>query len=361
MGSSKGQVIGGSPGTTRLRRRLAGVALALAAALATGPALVPAARAQAPTAEWAKVIDAAKKEGKVVLYTANVGVKFHSDIAAAFEKRYGIPVEILEARASELRERIRTEQAAGRAIGDVSHNGSTTTTLQQREGTFQPYGELPALAGLMPQFKADGTRIPIFAIVYGILVNTRQVPAGTEPRSWKDLADPKWKGKILSDDMRALGGGSVLYFVTTDAYGRGFHEELSKNALVFSRDISDSERRVARGEYPIWVPFAFSNFAQLRGLPVKAVVPAEGATYVNYEIAMLKNAPHPNAARLLMNFFLEKEAQGIYANGGYVPTVQGVSLSAPPQIRELIEVKLMGTTNPDRQNEMLNTAKEIYK
>ena len=62
---------------------------------------------------------------------------------AAFEAKYGIRVELLEARASELRERIRTEQAAGKVLGDVSHNGSTTTALQLAEGTFQPYGALP--------------------------------------------------------------------------------------------------------------------------------------------------------------------------------------------------------------------------
>lgn len=313
--------------------------------------------------DWDKVVEAAKKEGKVVLYTANVGVRFHHDIAAAFERKYGIPVEILEARASELRERIRTEQAAGRAIGDVSHNGATTTTLQAREGTFQPHGTLPALNQLLPDFRAqaDGTRIPLFAIVYGMLVNTRLVPPGSEPRSWRDLLDPKWRGKILSDDLRALGGGSVLFFVTHDAFGRGFHEKLAEQNLIFTREIRDAERRVARGEAAIWIPFTFANFQQLKGLPVKPVVPEEGATYVGYQIAMLKDAPRPNAARLLMNFFMEQEAQAIYAKGGYVPVVKDVALSAPAEIRELIEVKLLGTTDPDRQNDMLKAAREIYK
>lgn len=335
------------------RRRVTGLVAGSAALAAT-----PWATAQA---DWDKVVDAARKEGKVVLYTANVGVKFHHDIAAAFQKRYGIPVEILEARASELRERIRTEQAAGRAIGDVSHNGATTTALQLKEGAFQPYGALPALSGLLPQFKSDGTRVPLFAIVYGMLVNTRLVPAGSEPRSWNDLLDPKWKGRILADDLRALGGGSVLFFVTHDAFGRGYHEKLAQQNLVFTRDIREAERRVARGEAAIWIPFTFANYPQIRGLPVKPIVPTEGATYVMYEIAMLKGAPRPNAARLLMNFFLEREAQGIYANGGYVPVAQGVALSAPPDIRELIEVKLLGTTDAERQNDMLKAAQEIYK
>ncbi len=343
------------PARRRFHRTLLGAA--------TAGAMPAIARAQAASsaADWERTVEAAKKEGKVVLYTANVGVKFHHDIAAAFTRRYGIGVELLEARASELRERIRTEQAAGRSLGDVSHNGSTTSTLQQRDGAFQPYGALPALSLLDERHAANGTRVPIFSIVYGMLVNTRLVPAGSEPKSWKDLLDPRWKDKILCDDMRALGGGSVLFFVTTDRFGREFHEKFAQQNPVFTRDISGSERRVARGEYPIWVPFAFSNYEQLKSLPVKPIVPAEGATYVNYEIAVLKDAPHPNAARVLMNYFLEKDAQLVYANGGYVPTTRGVTLGAPPEIRQLIEVKLLGTTEADRQNAMLAMAKDIYK
>lgn len=348
------------PSLTRIRverRKSLGLVVAAAAGVTSGSLLRPA-HAQS---DWDKLVEAARKEGRVVLYTAHVGVKFHADIAAAFQKRYGIAVEILEARASELRERIRTEQAAGRSIGDVSHNGATTTALQLKEGAFLPHGPLPALAGLQSQFKSDGTRVPLFAIVYGMLVNTRLVPAGSEPKSWKDLLDPRWQGKILSDDVRALGGGSVFFFVTYEKFGPEFHQKLALQNLQFTRDIRESERRVARGEAAIWIPFSAANYPPLKGLPVKAVVPSEGATYVRYEAALLKGAPHPNAARLFMNYLIEKDAQAIYANGGNVPVIEGATVGAAPEVRELIEVKLLGTTDAERQNDMLKAAKEIYK
>jgi iron(III) transport system substrate-binding protein len=331
------------------------------AALALGWTLAASAAAAQTPADWERVIAAAKQEGKVVLYTGHVGVKFHHEVARLFEQRYGIAVDILEARASELRERIRTEQAAGRFVADVTHHGATATVLQMRAGTFQPHGGLPSLGTIMPPFKADDIQVPIFILAYGILVNTALVRPEDEPKSWLDLADPKWKGKILADDMRALGGGSVLFFVTEHAFGDDFHKRLATQQIQFSRDLRLSERRVARGEVALWVPQVLSDTPELKGLPVKLVIPKEGCTYVTFELAMLKQAPHPNAARLLMEFFLEKEAQLVYAQGGNGVTVKGIAEQVPEELRALASPTLLGTTNADEQDAMLKLATEIYK
>src|ERR1700761_825616 len=120
--------------------------------------------------DWNKVVEDAKKEGHVVLYSAFVGISAHQDLKKDFQAKYGITVDILEARASEVRERIRIEQAAGRFTADVSENGRTTTTLQiDQDHVFVPYGPLPSLGHLNPEFRADDIRLPVFAIVYGIL------------------------------------------------------------------------------------------------------------------------------------------------------------------------------------------------
>jgi iron(III) transport system substrate-binding protein len=334
----------------------------LGATLASSGLLLLGSVAQADAAaDWDKVVDAAKKEGKIVLYSAAAGQTAHHRIAKAFEKKYGIHVDILDARASEVRERIRTEQAAGRYIGDLSHNGETTSTLQEKQGAFQPYGSLPNLSLLRPPFKANGTRVPVFAMAYGILVNTNLVPPAEEPKSWADLTDLKWKGKILSDDMRALGGGSVMFFVLYDKFGREFHEKLAANQPVWSRSIQASERRVARGEYPIWIPMAVRDYAGLKGLPVKLVTPKEGYPYIAYNMAILKNAPHPNAARLLMNFFLSDEAQLIHDSEGMTMVTKTVAPQTNEAANAIRSGHLLGTTDASRQDEMLRLAKEIYK
>jgi iron(III) transport system substrate-binding protein len=317
--------------------------------------------AQAPDAEWKKVIEAAKKEGKVVVYNGAVGTPALPKVLAAFEGKYGIRAELLEARASELRERIRTEQAAGKVLGDVSHNGSTTTALQLAEGTFVPYGTLPNAGRPVAPFKADGTRVPIYVIQYGILVNTDMVKPGEEPKSWKDLLHPRWKGKILSDDMRALGGGAVFFMVTTQTFGKGFHEKLAEQQPHMNRELRGNYPRVARGEYPVYAPFTLPDSLDLKGLPVKALLPEEGSPYVRFDGAIFKGAPRPNAARLLLDFFLSDESQLLYGNLGFVMTVGGLEGKVTAEARAIAQAKLLGTTDPKLQDEMLKLAKSIYK
>ena len=309
--------------------------------------------AQSPS-EWQKVVEAAKGEGKVVLYSALVGAPSTSRIAEAFEAKYGIPVETLEARASELLERVRTEQASGRSLGDVSYNGSTATERQMHDSVFVPHGGLSSASRLVAPFTSDGTRVPAFVIHFGILVNTDLVKPSDEPRSWNDLLLPRWKGQILADDVHPVGSGSLFFQATYGKLGREFHEKLAAQDPSFTRDPRGSQRRVARGEYPIFLPSSLAAMKELEGLPLKTVVPSEGAVYVLYQTAVFKNAPHPNAARLFMDFLLRDEAQAIYAEDGYGPVVEASQ-------KKTTRPALLGTSDLETMAEMARLAREIYK
>ncbi len=321
--------------------------------------------ANAQTAkEWDDAISAAKREGQVIVYTAYISKNTHDPIARAFEKKYGIRVNYLAARGSEIRERVRSEQAAGRFIGDVLHHAlSTTVTWAMEEKVVQPHGGLPNAAKLKEPFKkwADAYQTPIFTINYGFLVNTRLVRPEDEPRRWTDVLDPKWQGKILADDPRAGGGGAVMFRMTWDKYGREFHEKLAAQKPVFGRDYSLMARRVAQSEFPLYLPYILSDYSNIRGLPVKYIVPEDGVTYGSYAAPILKNAPHPNAARLLADFYLSDEAQSIYAKEAHGIVVDHLDEKMPPDIEAIMNAKPLAGEDFKRIDEMYDLAKQIYK
>jgi len=315
--------------------------------------------------EWNKVVAAAKAEGKVTFYSGLVGSPSTRAIAAAFEKEYGIPADALDLRISEIRERMRAEQVAGRVIGDVlTTSYNVTTSIEMNEGYLQPLKPFPNKARIRAGSRVDnpsGTQAPAYMLKYGILTNTRLVAPADEPKSWADLSDPKWTGKILADDPRALGGGFNAFVAQHDRLGVEFLKKLADQKLVFSRDLRESERRVARGEYPVYAPFLFNDFSSLRGLPIKAIVPTEGVAYVQFVASMIKNAPHPNAALLFINFLLSDEAQVILANEGLGPAIDGLDSRIPEDLRPLVTAKEMGTSDWKREKELLQLAKDIFK
>jgi len=315
--------------------------------------------AQNAGADWAKIEAAAKKEGKLVAYSGNPRIP-HT-LYKLFEAKYGIPVELVEGRASEIRERIRSEQAANRPIADVTLNGYTTSWQQRTDGALQEHGPLPNIGKLVAPFENDGQIVPISVGMMGMTVNSKLISEQDMPKSWHDLLDPKWKGKILSDDPRAAGGGFVMYSVLLDKFGPEFHQKLAAQQPTFSRDIAVNVRRVAAGEFPIYVPGSFQDLLELKGLPIRGIAPQEGTPFIASATAVLKGAPRPNAARLFLNFALEEAPQREFADRMNGTTTGVTSNKIPPELAKLTKAKLLGTTDPARQDEQMAQFRTIYK
>ena len=335
---------------------------AVAMGLAATP-LAGVAGAAAQTPERDALIAAARREGKVVVYSAYLSQNTHEPIARAFEAKYGIKIENLNARGNELRERIRVEQLTGRFLGDLQHNASTQTVMwATADRNIDPHGGLPGAGRLKPEFKvrADEWQVPIFTINYGFLINSAKVGAAEAPSKWADLLDPRWKGKFLFDDPRTAGGGRVMFHQTMDKYGRAYHDALARQAPEFSRDYGEAARRLARGEFAIYVPLIFSQIEPLKGLPVRYVIPEDGVTYGSYSVSILKNAQHPNAARLLADFYLSDEVQALYARTGHGVVIDGLVADLSPEAKALANVKPLVEEDFTRIDAYLALAKEIY-
>ena len=197
------------------------------------------AAAQARAENWDDVIAAAKKEGQVTIYSGFSGAPEPKEIAKQFEARYGIPVRILEGRAGEIQERVRAEVAAGRVLGDLSLNGGNSHYAMKRQNQLQDPGVLPN-AGLLTVKSDIPEEAPIFLSTYALAINTRLVPPAEEPKSWLDLLDPRWKGRILSDDPTSPGGGSTWFSVLLDRFGEDFHRKLAAQGPHMSRAIREN-------------------------------------------------------------------------------------------------------------------------
>ncbi len=333
-----------------------------AAACAVSVALTLMAPAALAQDDWDGVIAAAKKEGVVYVYQSQHGTPHWQAVVKSFEFRYGVKVQVYDARASEMTEKIRVEQTSGRFLADIEFHGKTSI-LQQRETNFiLKHGGMPNIKTLRDEFPADEYSVPAWVQNVCFLINTNLVKLADEPREWKDLLDPKWKGKMLSDDMRVLGTGQTLFAVFHKIYGTGFLQQLRDQNLVIDRDLRMGSRRVARGEYSIFLTQQIALASDLTGLPIKVVMPPDGCPYTPIRSAMLRGAPHPNAARLFMNHFIDMDSQVTYGNAWVGTVVKGVAEKlATPEARAFAQVKLMGEIEYHNRVQMIDEARAMMK
>lgn len=312
--------------------------------------------AAATDAAWQKVIDAAKKEGKVVYYGAQ-GREAALDLAAAtLKKEYGIEMQYSVERGGG-REKVLAEVQSGKIIADVTASGLGDMDLLLKANALAKFPTLPNLS-YSPKDLVDPQNylVTLYANTYGIEINTNLVKPADEPKSWKDLIDPKWKGKLLSDDPRTVGGGNMVFGVMLRTFGQDYMQKLAAQQVHFTRSYLDNEKAVARGDYPIYYPaIMLGVHTRLKGTPTKAIVPTEGLPYVAISVGQVKGSAHPNAAAVLINWFLSAEGQKALTATAAGGIRADVDLGVPADVAGLLagKAKLMGSysseelTNPD--------------
>ncbi len=291
------------------------------------PAPSPAAR-QGWENEWEEMTQAARQEGKLVIFT-DVGGDAREELTQVLETKFGVGLEFVAGRPAEFATRLILESRSGINTGDLYLSGGTTALVTLKpEGLLEPLDPLVILpeardtkvwwGGHMPFTDKDHMHIGFLATVTPFVTINTDLIKPDAIKSYRDLLRPELKGKIVLNDP-TIGGAGIGAFV---ALAEGvmdveFLRELGNQEPEINRDNRLQVEWVARGKYPIGLFLKPSEVVAFRklGAPIKDVVPHEGA-YVTAStggISLLKNAPHPNAGKLFLNWALTKEGQTTFS------------------------------------------------
>jgi iron(III) transport system substrate-binding protein len=296
--------------------------------------LMLASAAGAQTSDWKKSWDetlaAARKEGKVVV-SGPPSPELRQALPAAFKQRYGIALEFLAGRGSETATKLRAEHQAGAMTVDVIIAGiQTMATILYREKMLDP-----VRAALVLPEVTDGSKWKTGKLWFSdpddqyvlrlsntvsptFYINTGQVKPG-DLRTTKDLLDPKWKGRIALQDPTVPGSGSnhgaQLYLQLGEDFVKKLYIDQSP---AISRDTRQITDWVARGSYAISLGGEDQQVEQLRkeGIPIATLNLSDTRQLLSAgfgELALLRGAPHPNAAKIFLNWMASKEGGEIFA------------------------------------------------
>ncbi|HET7200135.1 MAG TPA: extracellular solute-binding protein [Burkholderiales bacterium] len=271
-----------------------------------------------------KLIEGAKKEGELTIYTSAQSDDMGA-LTGAYEKKYGLKVSMWRASSEKVLQRAVAEARAGRYTMDVAETHGPEMESMHREKILQVV-KSPHLADLIPQARLPhgewvGTRLNVFVQAY----NTTAIRKQDLPRRWEDLLDPKWKGKlgIEQEDSDWLAG---LFSEIGEAKGtRLFKDIVAKNGVSVRKGHTLLAQLVVSGEIPLALTIYNYKAEQLKnkGAPIGWFAIGDAIARPN-GVGVARRAPHPYAAVLFYDFEIGEEGQKILAKRDFVPTSRKV-------------------------------------
>jgi iron(III) transport system substrate-binding protein len=262
-------------------------------------------------------LEAAKKEGKVVWYTS-LALPSAEKVAKLFETAYpGVKVEVHRTGSERILSRVMQELQAGIKNVDVVHTSDAGHfVLLKGKNLLLKY--TPAgVEGFPAGFKdKDGYYYGLRATVSVIAYNTKAVPAAEAPQTWKDLLDPKWKGKMVTAHPGYSGVIATHVLALVNQHGWDYFKQLAQNRLMLVQSAVDPSGVVASGERAVAVDGGEYTFYQTKkkGNPIEIVYPKEGVPLIVSPTAITSFSTHPNAAKLFTDFSFSREIQQVMAD-----------------------------------------------
>ena len=326
---------------TRCILALFGAVLAIAAAPL---------RAQMPAWEQ-QLYDAAKKEKQFTVYTAHYDTQTIADLCDAFDKKYpGVKCNFVRTTAQVAFQRLQQDLQANLAVAsvfsstDVSHYPDLT-----RRGVliaYQPHN-LGNMVDALKQYNDKDNHYWITAAALVVIAyNNSLVAEKDAPKNWTDLLDAKWKDKVSIGHPAFSGYVGTWVVLMRKLYGWDYFEKLEKNKPQIGRSINDTvtmlnakERWVAAG------PEGTTLISRDRGNPLSVIYPTDGALLMVSRTGIPKNAPAPNAAKLFVEFMLDKEAAEVQVKDHQLSVIKGIKPA--PGAKPLEQIKVIRPTEEE--------------
>ncbi len=303
-------------------------------------------RAQAPAAEpvTPALIEAAKKEGKVVWYTS-VDLALSEKVGRAFEAKYpGISVRVERSGAERIFQRIGQEYSSRiHAVDVVNSSDAAHMIVWKRDGWLGAYVPEDVAKHYPAEHKDPDGQFASFRVTLSVIAyNTNLVKRGDAPKSFADLLDPKWAGKIMKAHPGYSGTILTATYQMSRDLGWEYFEKLAKQRVMQLQSASDPPKKLSLGERAIMADGVEYLVLQQKeaGNPVEPVYAIEGTPLIVGPNAIFKNAPNPNAARLFQNFSFSPECQQLIIDVGGMHSAHALTKEKPGR-KPLSEIKLM--------------------
>jgi iron(III) transport system substrate-binding protein len=313
------------------------------------------------------VAGTAQAQKKLVVYSANDST-LNDLVFTAFSKETGIQVDPVAAGSGVLVRRLQSEKARPQA--DIVW-GVSRSLLETNKGLFEAYAsknkDVTPVEYREPNDLWIGNNLHMLVI----LQNTKLVPEGQGPKSWADLLDPKWKGKIAFTDPANSGSAFQTVTMLVDLWGGGDAGwkkvgELFKNMKVLNRS-SLVFQGVGNGEYPLGISLDYAGpLWASNGAPVKVVYPADGTSASMEGVAVIKGGPNTDSAKVYVDYINRKDVREMILKATFRrPTRNDLDLSKlPGGLPPLSSVKLLNYDEQgwtDRRAKTMEQIKDVLQ
>lgn len=261
------------------------------------------------------IIKNAMEEGQLIWYSS--APRYASTrILYEFEERY----PFIDAQlgpytgSSQIQSEFEHQVAVDSVQVDVLHLSLPIAMMQWKEdGHLLKYNS-PEYTAYPPEYKSDGWWASARNITVCIAYNSQRVAAEDAPRTWLDLLDEKWKGKLIMGNPSLYGTRQVQYYALRELYKDiDFWKQIAEHTVKV--EFGSQMREFFKDpETPVSVTYLgyfYDQYSIKKGEPIRAVWPEDGVPLVPSPIGIAKDAPHPNAARLFIDFILSREGQAL--------------------------------------------------